>query len=462
MTGRPLDGLVAMITGGAQGIGRAHALHLASLGASVVVNDLGTRPDGEGADRTAAETVVDEIVAAGGAAVADSSDVTDFEAAPGNGRAGGGLVRRPRHRDHQRRHPARSHAGLDDRVGLGRRRAGPPERHVRPGPPRRGALARAVESGHASARSSRHDVVGVGHLRQPGPIELRRGEGGDRRVHGDRGDGTRAVRRHRELSRTLRDDPTDRADRRGAWWIGRGTALGTRPAICGSGRRLAVHRRRRRSDGARCSTFADAPSRWPKDGASVRAPSSPTIRSISPRRCRPSSLLLGRTHRWTGPSRRDDRRCRVVPRRCRVVPGPTLASAHIRHVRVGSGLGLGLRVPGDRSRRRTGCVGRREGMAANAVRRRLRRTRRRGPSRERAARGAVRGAGPELLHHQPRHGGAGDRGARQRGGEATVREGAAPRGPHRVSAVQRAGCRVRSRLGDHTGGARRRRMGADR
>jgi NAD(P)-dependent dehydrogenase (short-subunit alcohol dehydrogenase family) len=80
MSARPLEGLVALITGGAQGIGRAHALHLARLGASVVVNDLGTRPDGAGTDRSAADSVVDEIVAAGGAAVADASDVTDFEA----------------------------------------------------------------------------------------------------------------------------------------------------------------------------------------------------------------------------------------------------------------------------------------------------------------------------------------------------------------------------------------------
>lgn len=78
---RPLDGVVALITGGAQGIGRAHARHLADLGAAVIVNDLGTRPDGVGSDRVAAESVVDEIVNAGGVAVADATDVTDFEAA---------------------------------------------------------------------------------------------------------------------------------------------------------------------------------------------------------------------------------------------------------------------------------------------------------------------------------------------------------------------------------------------
>jgi NAD(P)-dependent dehydrogenase (short-subunit alcohol dehydrogenase family) len=75
-----LDGMVALITGAGRGIGRAHALHLASLGASVVVNDLGTAPDGAGSDRSPADEVVEAIVAAGGSAVADATDVTDSTA----------------------------------------------------------------------------------------------------------------------------------------------------------------------------------------------------------------------------------------------------------------------------------------------------------------------------------------------------------------------------------------------
>lgn len=73
-----LDGRVAIITGAGRGIGRQHALLFAAEGAKVVVNDLGGAVDGSGDDRSAARQVVDEIVAAGGAAVASTDDVTDW------------------------------------------------------------------------------------------------------------------------------------------------------------------------------------------------------------------------------------------------------------------------------------------------------------------------------------------------------------------------------------------------
>ena len=74
-----LTGKVAIVTGAARGIGRGHAMLLAEQGASVVVNDLGGEWDGSGADQRPAQMVVDEIVAAGGKAVANYDDVSDWE-----------------------------------------------------------------------------------------------------------------------------------------------------------------------------------------------------------------------------------------------------------------------------------------------------------------------------------------------------------------------------------------------
>lgn len=74
MTSR-FDGEVAVVTGAGRGIGRAHALLLASEGARVVVNDYGGDTKGHGGSAGPAEEVVAEIRAAGGTAVADSHDV---------------------------------------------------------------------------------------------------------------------------------------------------------------------------------------------------------------------------------------------------------------------------------------------------------------------------------------------------------------------------------------------------
>jgi NAD(P)-dependent dehydrogenase (short-subunit alcohol dehydrogenase family) len=70
-----------VITGAGRGIGRAYALLLAGRGARVVVNDLGGSMQGAGADAAVASTVAAEIEAAGGAAVADQSDVATAEGA---------------------------------------------------------------------------------------------------------------------------------------------------------------------------------------------------------------------------------------------------------------------------------------------------------------------------------------------------------------------------------------------
>jgi len=76
-----LDGRVAVITGAGRGIGREHALLFAREGASVVVNDLGGSNTGDGNDAGPAQVVVDEIVAAGGRAVANTDDIATWEGA---------------------------------------------------------------------------------------------------------------------------------------------------------------------------------------------------------------------------------------------------------------------------------------------------------------------------------------------------------------------------------------------
>jgi len=67
---------VAIVTGAGGGLGRSHAMALASRGVKVVVNDLGGSVDGTGASQTMAQKVVDEIRAAGGTAIANGANVT--------------------------------------------------------------------------------------------------------------------------------------------------------------------------------------------------------------------------------------------------------------------------------------------------------------------------------------------------------------------------------------------------
>ncbi|KQX17624.1 MULTISPECIES: SDR family oxidoreductase [unclassified Sphingomonas] len=70
-----------IITGAARGLGKSYALAFAKEGANVVVNDIGTSLHGEGRDTSAADAVVEEIRAAGGKAVANYDDITDWDAA---------------------------------------------------------------------------------------------------------------------------------------------------------------------------------------------------------------------------------------------------------------------------------------------------------------------------------------------------------------------------------------------
>jgi 3-oxoacyl-[acyl-carrier protein] reductase len=80
MTGR-FQGQVAVVTGGGRGIGRSVALQFAQEGASVVVCDLGGEVLGGGSDASVAEVVADEIRAAGGEALANSSDIATMDGA---------------------------------------------------------------------------------------------------------------------------------------------------------------------------------------------------------------------------------------------------------------------------------------------------------------------------------------------------------------------------------------------
>ena len=79
MTGLRFDGRVAIITGGAQGLGKSHAMLLASRGARVVLNDVGVSVTGMGSDTGLAELVAEQIRASGGEAVADTNSVATPE-----------------------------------------------------------------------------------------------------------------------------------------------------------------------------------------------------------------------------------------------------------------------------------------------------------------------------------------------------------------------------------------------
>ena len=73
------DGQVAVVTGAGGGLGRQYALGLASRGARLVVNDVGSSVSGEGANVAPAEQVAREVQGLGGEAIADTHSVTTPE-----------------------------------------------------------------------------------------------------------------------------------------------------------------------------------------------------------------------------------------------------------------------------------------------------------------------------------------------------------------------------------------------
>ncbi|MEZ4660867.1 MAG: glucose 1-dehydrogenase [Caldilineaceae bacterium] len=72
-----LQGKVALVTGGARGLGRAYVLHLAKLGAHVVINDVDLNAAAEYDEALNAATVMAEVEALGVRALGVQADVTD-------------------------------------------------------------------------------------------------------------------------------------------------------------------------------------------------------------------------------------------------------------------------------------------------------------------------------------------------------------------------------------------------
>ena len=152
-----LDGRVVIITGAGRGIGREHALLMASEGAKVVVNDLGGNIDGSGADAGPGAGGRRRDQGHGRRGVANTDSVTVLGGRPADDQRRGGGVRRPPRAGQQRRHPARPGAGQHDRGGVGRRHRRPPQGPLRAVPLGRRLLAGEVQ-GAGAARSRRRIV----------------------------------------------------------------------------------------------------------------------------------------------------------------------------------------------------------------------------------------------------------------------------------------------------------------
>ena len=204
------DGRIVVITGAGRGIGREHALEFASQGAKIVVNDLGAEVDGTGSSAGPAGQVVDEIRGMGAEAVANGDDVSDYE---GAGRliqtaidTFGGLDVLVNNagilRDRMMVNMTIEEWDAVIRVHL--RGTFAPTRHAS------GVLAQPLQGGRDQRRPGHQHDLAVGDLRQRGPDQLRRGQGGYRLLDDHCGDGAGPLRRHRQRHRPGRPDPDDR------------------------------------------------------------------------------------------------------------------------------------------------------------------------------------------------------------------------------------------------------------
>ena len=190
-----LSGKVAVVTGAAAGLGRAEAIGLARLGATVVVNDIAAALD--------ASDVIDEISTAG-----SKVDRRRRRHQPTrDGRRTGRLRRRAGrtgHRGEQRRDHPRPDAVQHDRRGMGPRHRGAPARAFPADPQRRHVLAQQSQRGQRrqDLRPARQHLVGGGPGGSGGAGQLRRREGGHHRADPDGRAGAGPLRgvRQRDLS----------------------------------------------------------------------------------------------------------------------------------------------------------------------------------------------------------------------------------------------------------------------
>ena len=211
-----LDGRVAIITGAGRGIGREHALLFAARGRQ----GRGERPRRRPARRVTRRRRPPSRSSRrsrsfGGEAIANHDDVADWE-------GGENLVKRAVDAFgdlhvlvNNAGHPARPRARQPVRGGLGLGHARPPEGPLRPVAPRRHLLARAGQGGPRGQGEHHQHVVDVGAARQHRPVELRRGQGRHRGVHGHHRRRARPLRRARQRDRARRAHPHDRVARPG-------------------------------------------------------------------------------------------------------------------------------------------------------------------------------------------------------------------------------------------------------